>query len=310
MQRANRANVSFYPIDPRGPGGVRRADRPGPAAGPGRRRRMRLTARQDGAARRWRPRPTARSCSTPTSSKALPRLLTDVGALLPAGLRLDQPEARRPLPPAHRAREAPGVEVRARPGLSGADGRRGVGGRTSRRLPRGRTTSSAVREALSRLPARTDAAADVPAGRRRRRAMCRSPSRSIGPRRRRPSGPRARRCASRSGRPTITAAERQVEDVTLEAGQARLRRAPTGARPAGAGPLQVRAQVDRPGRRVPLTLSTVATVPATTRCSARPPWPRAAVRAPAACSSPRPTAFPPHRTPGGRDAAASPPTPR
>ena len=114
-QRANRANVSFYPIDPRGLVVVRRADRPGPAAGPGRRRADPAAApgRPARAGRRDRRHGGAQHQHRQGAAAAAHRRRR----LLPARLRLDQPEARRPLPAADRAREAARAStVRARPG--------------------------------------------------------------------------------------------------------------------------------------------------------------------------------------------------
>ena len=93
LQRANRANVSFYPIDARGLVVFDHADRTAAC----RRRSIAawLTRSPRGPPRRWPRRPTARPCSnTNDVSGAMQKIFARRRLVLPAELLLDQPEAR------------------------------------------------------------------------------------------------------------------------------------------------------------------------------------------------------------------------
>ena len=146
-QRANRANVSFYPIDPRGlvafdsPIGPDRP--PGPAADA-----QILRRRQDGL--RVLAAETDGTVVLNTNiDKALPRLLTDIGSYYLLGYVSTNPKLDGRYRRLTVRVKRPGLTVRARPGyLAPTAAELSVAAPPSVRnaLP------SAVREALSRLP--------------------------------------------------------------------------------------------------------------------------------------------------------------
>ena len=229
-QRANRANVSFYPLDPRGlVVSTRQSD-------PTDRRGRRQTPRSCGGARtacaRWRPRPTARSCSTPTSSGRA-AAAHRCGLLLSAGLHLDQPEARRPLSPAHRPCEKAGRHCTGPPGLSAPTAAEGW--RPRRRPPRRERRAASARPCRGCRAERTAPPMYLQAagGAGYLQVVCRDRS--------------GDRCAAR-------VAERRLDSRRVRAGrhhddqsagggdrargrQAHIRREASGARPPAAGPL-------------------------------------------------------------------------
>ena len=101
-------------------GGVRRADWPGPPAWPGRRCAdpAPATGRPARARRRDRRHRRAQYQHRAGAATAADRHRL----VLPVGLRLDQPEARRALPPAYRAGEATGGRGPRAARISRADG--------------------------------------------------------------------------------------------------------------------------------------------------------------------------------------------
>ena len=154
MQRANRANVSFYPIDPRGL--VVFDDPIGPARpAPPALDRERLTARQN-ALRRVADETDGVVVLNTALDKALPRLMTDIGSYYLLGYvstntKLDGRYRRLTV-----RVKRPGVTARARPGYlapsaadfaaSQAPAPRAGGGTAAP------SASSVVTDALSRLP--------------------------------------------------------------------------------------------------------------------------------------------------------------
>ena len=263
MQRANRANVSFYPIDPRGlvvfdePIGASR--RPTSVVVDA----ARLTARQ-AALRDLAAETDGTVVLNASIERALPRLLTDIGAYYLLGYistnqKLDGRYRRLTV-----RVKRPGVEVRARPGYLAprasefSTGQPPTGGATGGAAA---SPPSAVREALSRLPGGRMAPpmylqAAGGAGYLQitveiDRATMAAPEWAKGAAVRVEVGPA-----------DMTSAERQVETGTLEAGK-RVYAVRQPARDLLApGRYQVRAQVTAQGARMPLTLSTVVTVPA------------------------------------------------
>jgi VWFA-related protein len=257
-RRANRANVSFYPIDPRGlvafdaPIGP---ERPPPPSVDG----QILRQRQDGL--RTLAAETDGTVVLNTSiERALPRLLTDIGAYYLLGYvstnqKLDGRYRRLTV-----RVKRPGVDVRARPGYlapSAAEFPAGQGPATT--APSG--PSSAVREALSRLPGgRTAPPMYLQAAGGSGylqitveidRATSSAPEWANGGAMRIEIGP-----ADLSGK------DRHVEEVTLTPGQ-RVYALRHPARDLLApGRYQVRAQATAAGARSPLTLTTFAAVPA------------------------------------------------
>lgn len=257
-QRANRANVSFYPIDPRG---LTAFDDPiGPArpAGPVDDAR-RLSSRQDGL--RTLAAATDGTVVLSTSiERALPRLLTDIGAYYLLGYvstnqKLDGRYRRLTV----RVKRQ-GVEVRARPGYlapTAAEFPAGPGAATT--APDG--PSTAVREALSRLPGGRTApplylqvaggAGYVQVTVELDRATAAAPEWANGGVMRLEVGPA-----------DLSAKDRHVEDVTLAAGQRVYALRHPDRELLAPGRYQVRAQLTAAGARSPLTLTTVTTVPA------------------------------------------------
>ncbi len=146
-QRANRANVSFYPIDPRGlvvfddPIGPMRAA--GPAADA-----MRLSNRQN-ALRTLAEETDGAVVLNTGIDKALPRLLADVGSYYLLGYtstnqKLDGRYRRLTV-----RVKRPGIEVRARPGYLAPT----AAEITAAQRPVTSRASSSVDQALTRLPA-------------------------------------------------------------------------------------------------------------------------------------------------------------
>jgi hypothetical protein len=255
-QRANRANVSFYPIDPRGlvafdsPIGPDRP--PGPAADA-----QILRRRQDGL--RVLASETDGTVVLNTNiDKALPRLLTDIGSYYLLGYVSTNPKLDGRYRRLTVRVKRPGLAVRSRPGYlapTAAELSVGVPPSVRNALP------SSVREALSRLPTgrtippmylqaaggsghvqitleldrRTTAAPEWAEGA--------TVHLEIGP----AEGP--------------ASAKRDTEEFTLEPGVRvyALRHPARDLLPPGR--YQVRAQVLAKGARSPLTLSTVVTVP-------------------------------------------------
>lgn len=258
LQRANRANVSFYPIDPRGlvafdaPIGP---DRPPPPAVDA----QILRQRQDGL--RTLAAETDGTVVLNTSiERALPRLLTDVGAYYLLGYistnqKLDGRYRRLTV-----RVKRPGVEVRARPGyLAPTASEFSAGQGPAATAPSGPPT--AVREALSRLPGgRTAPPMYLQAAGGSGylqitveidRATSSAPEWANGGSMRLEIGPA-----------DLSAKNRHVEEITLTPGQ-RVYALRHPARDLLApGRYQVRAQATAAGARSPLTLTTVTDVPA------------------------------------------------
>lgn len=154
MQRANRANVSFYPIDPRGlvvfddPIGP---VRPAPMALD----RERLTARQN-ALRRVADETDGVVVLNTAIDKALPRLMTDIGSYYLLGYvstntKLDGRYRRLTV-----RVKRPGVTVRARPGYLAPSAAEMAAAQAPAASGSGRSAtpaaSASITDALSRLP--------------------------------------------------------------------------------------------------------------------------------------------------------------
>lgn len=252
-QRANRANVSFYPIDPRGlvafdePIGPARPTSP---AEDGRRLSSRqtslrtLAAETDGAV-----------VLNTDIERALPRLLTDVGSYYLLGYystnqKLDGRYRRLTVRVTR-----PGVSVRARPGYLAPSAQDLTAAPSEVAAP-----PTVVERALSRLPGArgvppmylqaTGGAGYVQVAIELDRATVALAEWSQGASLEVEVGPAA-----------PGAAERQVETVTLEPGKRVyvLRHPERDLLPAGR--YQVRVQATPEGSRLPVTLSTVASVP-------------------------------------------------
>jgi VWFA-related protein len=258
LQRANRANVSFYPIDPRGLVAFDDPIGPGRPAGPVSDMR-RLSSRQDGL--RTLAADTDGTVVLNTDiERALPRLLTDVGAYYLLGYVSTNPKLDGRYRRLTVRVKRPGVELRARPGYLAPTAAEVAAGQT----PSAAATSgppSTVREALSRLPGgRTPPPLYLQAAGgsgylqitvELDRAIAAAPEWAKGGTIRVEVGP-----ADTSGK------DRRVEELVLAAGQ-RVYALRHPARDLLApGRYQVRAQLTASGARSPLTLSTVATVPA------------------------------------------------
>lgn len=154
MQRANRANVSFYPVDPRGL--VVFDDPIGPVRpAPVTLDRERLTARQS-ALRRVADETDGAVVLNTAIEKALPRLMTDIGSYYLLGYvstngKLDGRYRRLTV-----RVKRPGVAVRARPGYLAPSAADVAAAQAPAAAGRGRTASGAatpaVADALARLP--------------------------------------------------------------------------------------------------------------------------------------------------------------
>jgi VWFA-related protein len=154
MQRANRANVSFYPIDPRGL--VVFDDPIGPARpAPPALDRDRLTARQN-ALRRVADETDGVVVLNTAIDKALPRLMTDIGSYYLLGYvstntKLDGRYRRLTV-----RVKRPGVTVRARPGYLAPSAAEVAAAQPPAAAGGGHATagsaSASVTDALSRLP--------------------------------------------------------------------------------------------------------------------------------------------------------------
>ncbi len=254
-QRANRANVSFYPIDPRGlvvfdsPIGPDRP--PGPVADA-----QILRRRQDGLRTLAAETDGAVVLNT-NLERALPRLLTDVGSYYLLGYistnqKLDGRYRRLTV-----RVKRPGVTVRARPGYLAP-----TAAEVSAAAPQTASAGapSSVSEALSRLPGGRTAPpmylqAAGGAGYLQvvveiDRATAALPEWQSGASIRVEFGPA-----------DTTTTDRQVEEIALEAGK----RTYAVKHPARdllpPGRYQVRAEAKAANARVPLRLSTVVTVP-------------------------------------------------
>ena len=258
LRRANRANVSFYPIDPRGLVAFDDPIGPGRPALPSVDAR-RLTARQD-ALRSLAAETDGTVVLNTNIDRALPRLLTDVGAYYLLGYvstnqKLDGRYRRLTV-----RVKRPGVELRARPGYLAPTAAEFSAGQTSS-TPAAAGSSNAVREALSRLPGgRTTPPLYLQAAGgsgylqitvELDRATAAAPEWAKGGTMRVEIGP-----ADASGK------ARQVEELVLAAGQ-RVYALRHPARDLLApGRYQIRAQLTAAGARSSLTLSTVVAVPA------------------------------------------------
>ncbi len=154
MQRANRANVSFYPIDPRGlvvfddPIGPARPASPGVD-------RERLATRQN-ALRRVADETDGVVVLNTAIDKALPRLMTDIGSYYLLGYvstntKLDGRYRRLTV-----RVKRPGVTVRARPGYLAPSAAEMAAAQAPATAGGGRSgppaASASVTDALSRLP--------------------------------------------------------------------------------------------------------------------------------------------------------------
>jgi VWFA-related protein len=258
LQRANRANVSFYPIDPRGlvafdaPIGP---DRPPPPTIDA----QFLRQRQDGL-RTLAAETDGTVVLNTDIERALPRLLTDVGSYYLLGYVSTNPKLDGRYRRLTVRVKRPDVQVRARPGYLAPTAAEFSAGQT----PTTGTAAgppSAVREALSRLPGgRTTPPMYLQAAGgsgylqitvELDRATAAAPEWANGGTMRVEIGP-----ADASG------TARQVEELVLSAGQ-RVYALRHPARDLLApGRYQVRAQLTAAGARSPLTLSTVVAVPA------------------------------------------------
>ncbi|HUU34907.1 MAG TPA: VWA domain-containing protein [Vicinamibacterales bacterium] len=147
IQRANRANVSFYPIDPRGLIVFDDAIGPTRPAGPAA-DAMRLTNRQNSLRTLAEETDGAVVLNTNIDT-ALPRLLNDVGSYYLLGYVSTNQKLDGRFRKLSVKVNRPGIEVRARPGYlapTAADV-------AAARAPAEPPTSSSVDQALSRLPA-------------------------------------------------------------------------------------------------------------------------------------------------------------
>ena len=255
MQRANRANVSFYPIDPRGL--VVFDDPIGPARPASPVADMNRMSNRQGALRRLAQETDGEVVLNTNIDKGLPRLLNDVGSYYLLGYvttnqKLDGKYRRLTV----RVKRA-GVEVRARPGYlapTAAD-------LTSSTMPAKSQASAGVEQALSRLPGgrsatplyltATGGAGFLQMTMEVDRATAATPEWSKGASLRVEIGSADGTAAS----PPTT------ETLTLEPGKRvyALRHPARDVLPAGR--YQIRVQAVPEGSRVPLTASTVATVP-------------------------------------------------
>lgn len=267
MQRANRANVSFYPIDPRGL--VVFDDPIGPARpAPPSLDRERLTARQN-ALRRVADETDGVVVLNTAIDKALPRLMTDIGsyyllAYVSTNTKLDGRYRRLTV-----RVKRPGVSVRARPGYlapSAADVAAAQAPATAAggRAAGSSSASASVTDALSRLPVsrRPPAihlqASGAPGGLgvtvELDRVTAALPDWAKGGRLAVAVEPADRGAGARANVTTMLAAGSRVGTVRLpESG---------GALPPGRYQVRVEALAD--GARTPLVVSTVVDVPATT----------------------------------------------
>ncbi len=258
-RRANRANVSFYPIDPRGLVPFDDPIGPGRPAGPVADMR-RLSVRQDGL-RTLAAETDGTVVLNTNIERALPRLLTDIGAYYLLGYvstnqKLDGRYRRLTV-----RVKRPGVEVRSRPGYlapTASEFSAAQGPTTA--APSG--PSSAVREALSRLPGgRTAPPMYLQAAGGSGylqitveidRATSSAPAWANGGAMRLEIGPA-----------DLSDKDRHVEEVVLTPGQ----RVYSLRHPArdllAPGRYQVRVRATAAGAQSPLTLTTVADVPAT-----------------------------------------------
>ncbi len=158
MQRANRANISFYPVDARGLIAFDRDDIAGSATNPS------LMADNDGLNRR---RNAMRELAAETDGTvvvdsaldtALPRVMADLGSSYLLGYvstntKLDGRYRRLAV-----GVTRPGVTVRARPGYLAPSAADVAAVQTSAATSRATSTPSTVSDALSRLPASRRAA--------------------------------------------------------------------------------------------------------------------------------------------------------
>jgi len=261
LQRANRANVSFYPIDPRGlvafdaPIGPNRPPPPAVDA-------ERLRYRQDGL-RTLAAETDGTVVLNTNIERALPRLLTDIGSYYLLGYvstnqKLDGRYRRLTV-----RVKRPGLDVRSRPGYLAPSAAEFSAGQTAARPGGAPAQPTSVRDALSRLPGgRTrpqlflqaaGGAGFVQATVELDRAVVAAPEWAGGATVRVEVGP----ATIASNVPSTSS-----EEIALEAGKRvfALRHPARDLLPPGQ--YQVRAQVRSDGVRIPLTLSTIVTVPA------------------------------------------------
>jgi len=262
LQRANRANVSFYPIDPRGlvafdaPIGPDRP--PGPAVDA-----QRLRQRQDGL-RTLAAETDGTVVLNTNIERALPRLLTDIGSYYLLGYVSTNPKLDGRYRRLTVRVKRPGLEVRSRPGYLAPSAAEFSAGQAA---PAGTSGGApvqpaTVRDALSRLPGgRTrpqlylqaaGGAGFVQATVELDRAVVAAPEWAKGATVRVEVGP----ATIASNAPATSS-----EEIALEAGKRvfALRHPARDLLPPGQ--YQVRTQVRAEGARIPLTLSTIVTVP-------------------------------------------------
>lgn len=262
LQRANRANVSFYPIDPRGlvafdaPIGPERPPPPALDA-------QLLRQRQDGL--RVLAAETDGTVVLNTDiARALPRLLTDIGSYYLLGYvstnqKLDGRYRRLTV-----RVKRPGLDVRARPGYLAPTAAELSTGPSSSAAGTASQPPATVRDALSRLPGGRNrpqlylqaagGAGFVQATVELDRAVIAGPEWAKGATVRVEVAP----ATIAANIPTASG-----EEIALEAGKRifALRHPARDLLPPGQ--YQVRAQVRAEGMRVPLTLSTIVAVPPT-----------------------------------------------
>ena len=222
LQRANRANVSFYPIDARG---LIVFDTPIELGVPPSVDAAWLRKRHD----------DLRMMAMQTDGEAVLDMQRRVAGdaedlrrrrlVLPAELLLDQSEARRPLPPHSRRGEARRTSRCARgPAISRRPKRKRARPAATDHARRRASRAAADRDARARCPrARARQSAGARPGRRRRAARSAPSSSSMPPPRSSPSGCRAARCGSRSSRSAPPAPARppssQTMTLAIEPGQ-------------------------------------------------------------------------------------------
>lgn len=264
MQRANRANVSFYPIDPRGL--VAFDDPIGPARpAPPALDRDRLMARQN-ALRRVADETDGVVVLNTAVDKALPRLMTDIGSYYLLGYvstntKLDGRYRRLTV-----RVKRPGVTVRARPGYLAPSAAEMAAAQAPATAAGGRAAASpsaSVSEALSRLPVsrRPPAihlqASGAPGGVgvtvELDRVTAALPDWAKGGRLAVAVEPADRGAGARANATTTLAAGSRVGTVRLPEGDG-------GALPPGRYQVRIEALAD--GARTPLVVSTVVDVPA------------------------------------------------
>lgn len=275
-QRANRANVSFYPIDPRGL--VAFDDPIGPArpASPAA-DRARLADRQN-AMRRLADETDGTAVVNTSPEKALPRLLTDVGSYYLLGYvstnsKLDGRYRRLNVRVSR-----PGVTVRARPGYlaPSASEMRTAQAPAPASVPAGVSISGVssgaaggaaapnVSEALSRLPVgRRPAAVHLMAsGTPGRLAVNVELDRATAALPEWARGGRLSLAVEPADRGNSAGSRLHVTDTLAAGARVVAVRLPDGDAPIAAGRYQVRAELLPDGARAPIVVTTLVDVPA------------------------------------------------